>query len=39
MDLWEIDLKDVKFYAEYRDNYGHIHSVVDVFSKYLHPIP
>jgi len=39
MDVWECDLLDVQAYAKYNDNYRHILSFVDVFSKYLHFIP
>jgi len=38
-NVWECDLLDVQSYAKYNENYRHILSVIDVFSKFLHMIP
>ena len=39
MDVWECDLMDMQSLSKYNDNYNHLLSVSDTFSKYLHIVP
>ena len=38
-DVWECDLLDVQSNAKYNDNFRLVLSVIDLFSKFLYPIP
>jgi len=38
-DILEADLVDVQFFAKHNENPRYLHTVIDVFSKYLHIVP